>query len=100
MFLAKKYFNYLYTYGRIASEHKIAFLERFSKEFNESYEKGEFDDTMLSAQNMSVLKRIMKNPTQFYYEDTMWTLNVKHTALADELGYYLEELEKRHGKSN
>ncbi|MBO5286699.1 MAG: glycosyltransferase family 2 protein [Clostridia bacterium] len=100
VFLAKKYFNYFYTYCRIAREHKKVFLERFSKEFNESYEKGEFDDTMLSKPNMDVLKRIMKDPERFYYEDTVWALKSKQTALSDEIGFYLEELERRHGKKH
>lgn len=100
VFLAKKYFNYFYTYTRIAREHKKVFLERFAKEFNESYAKGEFDDNLLSKPNMEVLKRIMEDPEKFYYEDTVWTLKTKQTELSDEIGFYLEELERRHGKKH
>lgn len=99
-YLAKKYFNYFYTYKRVANEHKIIFLERFAKEFNESYKKKEFDDTLLAEPFMSTLKRIMKDPKQFYYDDMIWCLNEQNKMLANELGFILTEMEKTYEKSN
>ena len=92
------YFNYFYTYKRVAKEHKIIFLERFAKEFNESYKKGEFDDRLLAEPYMTTLKRIMKNPKQFYYDDSIWCLNEENLRLSNEKGFILSELEKNNGK--
>ncbi len=100
VFLAKKYYNYFYTYGRIAREHKKIFLKRFSEEFNESYEKQEFDDSLLPTQQMWILRRIMEDPEKFYYDDTIWNLNLQHIELANEKGFYISELENSYGKKN
>ena len=74
IFLVKKYYNYMYTYGRISDEFKIKFLERFADEF-----RAPLKDNLLTVENagahiMQMLRRIVKNPAQFYYEDTIWDL--------------------------
>ncbi len=99
-FLAKKYHNYFYTYGRIADEHKLIFLERFAKEFNESFENEEFDDTLLPPHQMSILKRIMEDYEKFFYDDTVWKLNAEHTRLANQKGSYVSRLEEKNGKKH
>ncbi|MGN0989805.1 MAG: glycosyltransferase family 2 protein, partial [Eubacteriales bacterium] len=98
VFLVKKYFNYMYTYGRIADEYKIDFLKRFADEFRASKDAGEFDDTLLYPNDMAKLKRIMKDPEQFYYDDTIWCLNRKYTELSDRRNWYNIELEEQHGR--
>lgn len=99
-FLAKKYYNYFYTYKRVANEHKIAFLKRFAEEFNESLENEEFDDTMLPEKEMSILKRIMKDPEKFYYDDMIWELNMEHIRLSDQYASIMTEMEKIHGNKH
>ena len=74
-FLAKKYHNYFYTYKRVADEYKIEFLTRFADEFLESQKKGELGKDTLPRENMQILRRIMKSPKEFYYDDTVWELN-------------------------
>ena len=100
IFLVKKYYNYFYTYGRIAREYKVVFLERFAQEFKASYEAGEFDDTLLPPNHMSMLKRIMEDPRKFYYDDTVWNMNAKYLELSNEKGFIITELEKINGKKN
>ncbi len=96
-FLAKKYFNYFYTYKRVADEYKIDFLKRFAEEFRESYEKKEYTDRMLDSGNMSLLKRIIEDPEKFYYDDTVWELNQEHLRLSDEFASIIYETEKSNG---
>lgn len=98
IFLAKKFHNYFYTYKRVANEYKIDFLKRFSEEFNESFEKEEFTERMLDSANMSILKRIMEDPEQFYYDDTVWSLNREHLQLSDAIASIIFETEKSNGK--
>ena len=100
IFLAKKYYNYFYTYKRIANEHKLAFLERFSAEFNESYENEEFTEKMLPSHEMSILERIMEDPVKFYYDDTIWSLNAEYVDLSNKYAAIMTEMEKRNGKKH
>jgi len=99
-YLNKKFHNYFYTYKRVAKEHRIIFLERFSKEFNESFDKGEFSYDLLPEPHMSNLLRIMKDPKQFYYDDTIWCLNEKYGELSNMKGYLTSNLERKDGKKN
>ena len=99
-FLAKKYYNYFYTYKRVANEHKIDFLKRFSEEFNDSYKKGEFGEGMLTQHDMSILKRIMADPEKFYYDDTVWELNMEHIKYSDRYAAIMTEREKKNGKKH
>ena len=98
VFLVKKYFNYMYTYKRIANEFKIQFLERFAKEFNDSLQNHEFDDSLMDWSEMSKLKRIMADPKQFYYDDEIWCLNQKVLELVNYKNYLKTELDKANGK--
>ena len=99
-FLAKKYYNYFYTYKRVANEHKIAFLTRFAEEFKESLENEEFDETMLPEKEMSILKRIMEDPEKFYYDDIVWELNMEYIRLSDQYASIMTEMEKIHGNKH
>ncbi len=98
IFLIKKYFNYFYTYTRIADEYKISFLERFAKEFKDSYKKGEFDDFLMDYSEISKLKRIMENPKQFYYDDKIWCLNNKVLELENYKNYLKTEMVTKNEK--
>ena len=73
--LAKKYHNYFYTYKRIGEEYRIEFLKRFGDEFRQSRSMGEFKPDMLSVGDSMILRRIIKDPVAFYYDDTVWELN-------------------------
>lgn len=97
IFLVKKYYNYFYTYTRVAPEHKVVFLERFAEEFRESYRAGEFDKWLLPKPNMDKLLRIMADPRQFYYDELNRELNKRITELSDEKAFLISEVEKRHG---
>ena len=97
-FLAKKYYNYFYTYKRVANEHKLAFLERFSREFCESLENEEFDEELLPKSEMSILKRIMEDPEKFYYDDTVWSLNHSYIELSNKYAMIMTERSKKNGK--
>ena len=94
VFLIKKYFNYFYTYKRIADEYKIDFLKRFAKEFNDSYWAHEFDENLMAESEMIKLWRIMRDPVQFYYDDTLWCLNDEYLDKANYRNYLLTLLEK------
>ena len=94
-YLVKKYFNYFYTYERVAQEHKLVFLERFSKEFKESIENGEFDKYLLPPQQVGILDRIVGDYKRFYYDDTIWRLNQKYTEYVNEINFIKTELEKK-----
>lgn len=94
VFLIKKYFNYFYTYKRIADKYKISFLKRFAKEFNESYKKKEFDENLMDSREMGILLRIMKDPEGFYYDDTIYCLNEEFYNKSNRYNYLLEEVKK------
>ena len=96
-FLAKKYFNYLYTYRRIGEKYKIPFLKRFSEEFRLSRECGELGRNVLDGSNMAILKRIMSDPVQFYYDDTVWVLNREYAALSNIKAAVEERKQKGNG---
>ena len=97
VFLVKKYFNYFYTYKRIADEFKIDFLTRFAKEFNDSYFAKEFDETLMAESEMIKLWRIMRDPKQFYYDDTIWCLNEEYLNKANYRNDLITLLEKKNG---
>lgn len=93
VFLVKKFYNYMYTYNRIADEYKIDFLKRFSEEYNLSYKKGEFKkNDLLYQADMLKLLRIMEDPEQYYYDDVIWVLNKKYAELLDKKVYLKEKL--------
>ena len=92
--MIKKYFNYFYTYKRIADKYKISFLKRFAKEFNESYKKKEFDENLMDSGEMGILLRIMKDPEGFYYDDTIYCLNEEFYNKSNRYNYLLEEVKK------
>ena len=66
---ARKFHNYFYSYRRIASEHKLLFLERFKDEFSLSYARSEFDARFLDKESYQTLMSILKDYKSFYYKD-------------------------------
>ena len=64
-FLIKKFHNYIYTYQRVADEHKPVFLERFAKEFRQSFSNKEFDENLMSGNNKIMLDLLLNNPQEF-----------------------------------
>lgn len=83
IFLARKYYNYMYTYGRIANEYKIPFLERFGEEFKEPIKNGQLTDKHLPKNVLNMINRIISDPVQFYYSDTIW--GIQHQTIDFEL---------------
>ncbi len=75
-FIVKKFFNYMYTYERIAEEYKLEFLKRFSEEFNELQASQVVNIYKLPNQWVTqMLGRIMDNYQLFYYDDTIFRLS-------------------------
>ena len=72
VFLVKKFFNYMYTYKRIAEEHKLDFLNRFADDFRGPLADGLIADQFVGPYVKGMILRIVKNPEIFYYEDTIW----------------------------
>ncbi|MDC7951421.1 glycosyltransferase [Methanomassiliicoccaceae archaeon COG_1] len=85
IFLVKKYFNYIYTYHRVAEEYKIPFLRRFADEFREPMENGTFTRENLGGNVYQIIYRIVKSPETFYYEDTIWALQHNSIPIAQEI---------------
>ena len=72
--ISKKYFNYMYTYNRIAEEYKIDFLKRFADDFRDIALTGKLEETISDRNICRIIHRIVKDPVQFYYDDTIWVL--------------------------
>ena len=76
-YFEKKFFNYLYNYGRISNEYKLQFLERFSNELKEDITNGidiaRFNNSWISDMAM----RIIDDYRVFYYEDTIYRLRLE-----------------------
>ena len=72
VYISKKFFNYLYTYNRLAPEFKLQFLERFSAEFKESLFNEELDTSDLDSNTCELLFRIIDDYNYFYYSDTIY----------------------------
>ncbi len=62
-FIVKKFHNYIYTYSRVADEHKPKFLERFSSEFKQL--KSLPRKELFGEQNYAWLEQIINNPSEF-----------------------------------
>ncbi len=100
-YFRKKFFNYMHTYGRIAEEYKLPFLERFSKELHETQESGEINLAKLDDEwlrNMSA--RIMDDYELFYYEDTIYRLEQELRNAQDRLGRLRSSNEMMVGRTN
>ena len=68
VYCLKKFHNYMFTYNRVALEHKLMFMRRFGVEFKETLEHGELNQGMFSIQEKNVLQRIMGDPDRYYME--------------------------------
>ncbi len=79
IFLVKKYFNYMYTYNRIADEYAIPFLKRFSEEFRTPFNEGIIKKSTSDSRVLGIIERIVRDPVKFYYEDTVW--RVQHASI-------------------
>ena len=65
----KKYHNYLFTYNRIAEEHKKMFLEHFRNEYLEADRNGELDRTVFNDGEWENVSMIMNDPEAFYEKE-------------------------------
>lgn len=65
----KKYHNYLFTYNRIAEEHKKMFLEHFRNEYLEAQQNGELDSSVFNDGEWENVSMIMNNPDDFYEKE-------------------------------
>lgn len=73
-YFVKKFWNYFYTYNRIADEYKIDFLKRFKEEFETSFDSGDFKFKYFDDWMIGILSRIIDDPEAFYYEDKIFVL--------------------------
>lgn len=87
-FVSKKYFNYMYTYKRIADEYKISFLRRFADDFRGIVESGKLEDTIEDGEICGIIRRIVEDPEQFYYDDTVWVIQHKISEAEIKLHHY------------
>jgi glycosyltransferase involved in cell wall biosynthesis len=67
----KMYHNYMFTYDRIAPEHRAAFLRRFADDFIGAYRRGELCKEDFEEEEWLRLNDIMDDPVLSYrkYED-------------------------------
>lgn len=83
-FLTKKYYNYMFIYNKLAEQYKIEFLKRFASEFaihlNDPHFPKDFD-----PHEFGLLKRIVDDPTQFYYDDEIWRLEHEGISAMEKL---------------
>jgi len=62
----KKFHNYIFTYNRIADEHKEMFLAHFSQEFGKAREAGELDENLFTKNEWIKLNNIIDDPKSWY----------------------------------
>ncbi len=98
-YFKKMFFNYFYTYGRIAEQYKLVFLERFSKELHELQDSStvqidKFPDNWIRETSM----RIMDDYRKFFYEDKIYQLNERLNNANDRLRRVNESHEKIVGR--
>ncbi len=68
VYCLKKFHNYMFTYNRVALEHKLVFIRRFSEEFIAAKEQGILNQELLSNQEKDILQRIIDDPDRYYME--------------------------------
>ena len=68
----KKYHNFLFTYNRVAEEHKRSFIKHFSAEFKKAQEDGELDKSLFWEKEWNTLNRIIDDPEAFHFETLMY----------------------------
>ena len=98
-YFEKKFFNYLYNYGRIADEYKLPFLERFSQELKEDISRG-IDLVKLNNRWIADMAlRIMDDYKTFYYEDTIYRLKSEREQVNNRLNSLRNSAELQTGRS-
>jgi glycosyltransferase involved in cell wall biosynthesis len=63
MWSKKMYHNYIFTYNRIAPEHREAFLERFASDFVRAHKSGKLNKEDFFDEEWARLNDIMDNPS-------------------------------------
>ncbi len=97
-YFEKKFFNYLYNYGRIADEYKLPFLERFSQELKEDISRG-IDLVKLNNRWIADMAlRIMDDYKAFYYEDTIYRLKSEREQVNNRLNSLRNSAELQTGR--
>ncbi len=77
-FFRKKFFNYMHTYSRIAEEYKLLFLKKFSEELKQTQKSGEINIEKIPDKWLNEMAvRIMDDYKLFYYEDTIYRLEMQ-----------------------
>lgn len=62
----RRYISYIVTFNRIADRRKGEFINRFHKEFKESYEKGELPEEVFEDWEWDEIQELITSPMDFY----------------------------------
>ena len=68
VYCLKKYHNYMFTINRVALEHKLPFIRRFSEEFKAMRASGDLCVDLFSDLEKKIIARIMDDPDRYYME--------------------------------
>lgn len=84
-FFRKKFFNYLNTYHKIEEEHKVPFLQKVAKEFENDMKNPYLEKEKLDAWILSMANRMIDCPELFDYEDRQYVLQKEYDTVHSRL---------------
>ena len=68
----KRFYNYLFTLGRISDEFKKEYVNRISAEFRRSEELGELDYSLFNPEKREKLAFLIKQPSEYYLKYVLY----------------------------
>lgn len=85
-YFKRRFFNCMTTYKRVSYPGKLLFLERFSADLKKLLKDPGFRLQQLNDSWMeSIVERIIDDYEMFFYEDTMYVLDVERREWSDKL---------------
>jgi glycosyltransferase involved in cell wall biosynthesis len=94
-FIVKRYWNYMFSYERIATENKQPFLRRMASDFARHQKE---IAALKDIHVRDILLRVIDDSELFYYEDTLWRLNELKKEKQDLLRRIRASNEMKRGK--
>ncbi len=66
IYYKKKFFNFVMTYNRLASEHKLEYLFHMKEEFSEPVSRGILNENCMSPYLWNMLTEVIHDPESWY----------------------------------
>lgn len=91
IFYRKKFENYMWTFNRVAQNHKVEFLNRFADDFKNIDKKKYLNNDIFGKNNFKILKKIILSPEKYYKKQ----IADKQNEYKTELEYWYKRVTKK-----